>query len=242
MAKRQPILETDLHKPLAAYLEKQGYTVRSEVNSCDMVAVKGDDLIVIELKRSLTATLLAQAARRQKMTDAVYVALPRPSIGLNSRLWRDYRHLLRRLELGLILVNPRGRANKVEIVFHPIPFARRKQPRDRRALLKEIQGRSADYNTAGSTRKKLVTAYREEAIYIACCLKVLGVASPAQLRKMGCSARTTRIAYDNVYGWFDRVERGVYRLRVQGEKELNQFQELACKFAEEIARRQIAQP
>jgi hypothetical protein len=43
--------ETDLSKPLQTYLAAQGYTVRCEVKHCDIVAVKDDVLIVIELKR-----------------------------------------------------------------------------------------------------------------------------------------------------------------------------------------------
>ncbi|MCP4244022.1 MAG: hypothetical protein GY772_26015 [bacterium] len=71
MLARNTLKETDLYPPLHDYLVAQGYTVRSEVNDCDVTATKDEDLIVIEIKRSLNLTLLAQAARRQRITDSV---------------------------------------------------------------------------------------------------------------------------------------------------------------------------
>lgn len=226
MTPRSTIRETDLYAPLRDYLTAQGYTVRAEVKGCDITATKGDALIIIELKRSMTLTLLAQAAQRQRVADSVYVAVPRPPGGAAGRAWKGIRHLLRRLELGLILVSVGSKAPSVEIVFHPVPFARRKQKSVRRALLEEMAGRSGDFNEGGSTRRKLVTAYRESAIQIACCLERLGSASPRDLRARGCSAKTTSILYDNVYGWFERQGRGVYGLSAKGRKELKGYPEL----------------
>lgn len=228
------ILEVDLYPPLRDYLEAQGYTVRSEVNGCDVVAVKGGDLIVVELKRAFGIGLLVQAAERQRISDSVYVAIPRPSESLWSKKWKGFRHLLRRLELGLIFVAPRARARKVEIVFHPTPFDRKKRTQKRRAVLEEVAGRSGDYNQGGSTRRKLMTAYRESAVRIAVCLDRLGPLSPKALRALGTGPKTTGILYDNVYGWFERVDRGVYALSAQGKKELAQYADLAAAFAAEL--------
>ena len=92
----RPQYETELAQPVTAFLESQGYTVRSEVNGCDIVGVRGGQLVVVELKRNFTVTLLAQAADRQRVADAVYVALPRPAESLRGKRWRILRHLLRR--------------------------------------------------------------------------------------------------------------------------------------------------
>ncbi|MCC6489716.1 MAG: hypothetical protein IT364_19645 [Candidatus Hydrogenedentes bacterium] len=226
MTLRNSIRETDLYAPLRDYLTAQGYTVRAEVKGCDVTATKGDALIVVELKRNMTLTLLAQAALRQRVADSVYVAVPRPSGGAAGRAWKGIRHLLRRLELGLILVSLGSKAPRVEIVFHPGPFARRKQKNVRRALLEEMAGRSGDFNEGGSTRRKLVTAYRESAIQIACCLDALGPTSPRDLRARGCCEKTASILYDNVYGWFERQGRGIYGLSTKGRKELKSYPEL----------------
>lgn len=228
-------LEVDLYPPLRDYLEAQGYTVRSEVNGCDVVAQKGDDLIVVELKRAFGIALLVQATERQRISDSVYVAIPRPGESLWSKKWKGIRHLLRRLELGLILVAPRSRARKVEVVFHPTPFDRKKRSQKRRAVLEEVAGRSGDYNQGGSTRRKLMTAYRESAVRIAVCLDRLGPLSPKTLRALGTGPKTTGILYDNVYGWFERVDRGVYALSAQGRKDLAQYADLAAAFAAELS-------
>jgi hypothetical protein len=165
------------------------------------------------------------------MTDSVYVAIPRPS---NKWKWwkesRGTQHLLRRLELGLILVSLESGKPPVEVVFHPLPFARKKRAKSRRAVLEEMAQRTADYNRAGSTRKKLVTAYRENAIQIACSLLVTGKTSPAALRALGTGPKTLSILRFNAYGWFERVDRGVYALSSHARAELSSWPALAKRY------------
>lgn len=225
-AKPKTIRETDLYPPLQKYLEAQGYTVRAEVNGCDVTATKGDDLVVIELKRSVNFTLLVQATQRQRITDSVYVAVPAPPGGIWTRQWKGIRHVLRRLELGLILVTVRSRAPQVEVVFHPVLFERKKQKKARRAVLQEMEGRSGDFNLGGSTQRKLITAYRETAIHIACLLDARGPMSPRELRAEGTGPKTTSILYSNVYGWFERIDRGMYGLTASGRRDLESYPEL----------------
>lgn len=219
--------ETDLYLPIYEHLVAQGYTVRSEVRNCDLTATKDDELIVVELKRQFSTQLLIQAAKRQRVADSVYVALPRPALG---KKWADIRHLLRRLELGLILVSFRSRKPKVEVAFHPLPFERKRRNRDRRAILREIVSRSGDFNRAGSHRRPLATAYREEAIHIACHLEHHGPLSPRALRALGTGPKTRTILYGDVYGWFERVDRALYALRPQGAEELARYPQLAAHY------------
>ncbi len=229
---RKAISETDLAGPLYALPRgAAGYTVRSEVKDCDIAAVKGEDLLVIELKKTLNLALVVQGVRRQRLTDSVYLAIPRPS---NKWKWwkesRGAQHLLRRLELGLILVSLERGKPPVEVVFHPLPFAKRKRAAPRRAVLEEIAHRTADYNRAGSTRTKLATAYRENAIHIACCLLVTGRTSPAALRAMGTGPKTLSILHFNAYGWFQRVDRGVYGLAAHAAADLGAWPELKRRY------------
>ena len=86
--------------------------------------------------------------------------------------------------------------------------------------------RTADYNRAGSRRRKLATAYRENAILVACCLHVAGKTSPAALRAMGTGPRTLSILHLNAYGWFERVDTGVYALAPHAFPELDAWPEL----------------
>ena len=234
---RSGLTEADLSGPLYAHLAELGYTVRSEVKDCDIAAVKGEDLLIIELKKTLNLALLVQAVRRQRVTDSVYVAIPRPAN--KWKWWRESRgaqHLLRRLEVGLILVSLDPGKPPVEVVFHPLPFARRKRAKSRRAVLEEISHRIADYNRAGSTRKKLATAYRENAIHIACCLLLRGKISPASLRAMGTGPKTLSILRFNAYGWFERVDRGVYALSAHGKTDLGSWGELTKHYLSKARR------
>jgi len=226
-ARVRTLSETDLYKPIRDYLVAQGYTVRAEVNHCDVTAVKGDELVVIEMKKAFGTALLIQAAQRQRITDSVYVALPKQR---PSRTWRGAQHLLKRLELGLMLISRDGRKSSVEVAFHPVPFRRQKRARARRAVLREIERRSGDFNQGGSSRRKLVTAYRENAMHIAACLDVHGALTPGQLRAMGTGPKTLSVLYRNVYGWFDRIGRGIYDLGPQGRTELGEYRALAAKY------------
>ncbi|HEX2999479.1 MAG TPA: DUF2161 family putative PD-(D/E)XK-type phosphodiesterase, partial [Armatimonadota bacterium] len=228
----EKLRETDLYPPVHDYLVAQGYTVRSEVNGCDITAVKEEDLIVIELKRGFSTDLLIQATQRQKIADSVYVAIPKPSAKGKLDHWRGVRHLLRRLEIGLLFVTLAKEHSSVEIVFHPLPFERKRNSKNRRAILREIAGRSGDYNQGGCTRTKLCTAYREQALFIACCLEKHGALAPRQLRSLGAGTKTQSILASNYYGWFERVERGIYALRPQGEAALNEYPLLTALPAE----------
>lgn len=222
----QTVRETDLYPPIKRYLEARGYTVRGEVRDCDVVAVRGDDVIVIELKRHFSSAVLIQAIARQQLTDSVYIAMPRPQGRGMKGKWRGIRRLLRRLELGLIFVDVSSARTKVSIALHPEPYEHKRTRQGRRALLAEFHERSGDYNLGGSTRRPLVTAYREQAIQIARHLQTNGTQSPAALRAKGTSTRTTSILYRNVYGWFVREGRGQYGLSDKGARELKWFDEV----------------
>ena len=231
MPKAKTLAEADLYQPIARYLDGLGYTVRGEVLDCDITAARGDELVVIEMKRTFSTALLVQATKRQRITDSVYIALPKPKQTPHWR--RGVRHLLRRLELGLIFVCFHGRRKPtVEVVFHPLPHQRQKRKAAKRAVLTEMDGRSGDFNCGGSTRRKIVTAYRENAIQIACYLDAMGPMSPRQLRDLGTGPKTLSILYSNFYGWFERIDRGIYALRAQGRDGLAEFSELAGQFRE----------
>lgn len=229
--------EVDLYEPLASFLEKQGYTVHAEVNGLDIVARRGEELVAVELKRQFGVRLLAQAADRQRVVDSVYVALPAPEhIGRNGQ-WRKNRHLLKRLELGLIWVHFRKSGTKVEIAFHPQPYTGRRSPKRRRSLIREMDGRSGNYNRGGSaTGRPVITAYREKAVFIACCLSERGPSSPRALRDMGTGDKTQSILARNVYGWFERIDRGVYALHESGRMALERYPELADYYRQEARR------
>ncbi len=222
----KPIRESDLFKPIQEYLINQGYSVKAEVLNCDITAVKEDELVVIELKKNLNISLLIQAADRQKFADSVYVAIATEPSKRLPRHFKGACHLLKRLEMGLILVSFLKTKTKVEIIFHPTEYKKRRSHKVRRSIIREISGRTGNYNTGGSTGRPIITAYRESAIHIACFLLKYDELSPAKLRQFGASSKAQNILADNHYGWFERVKIGVYSLHPQGKKALVQYPDL----------------
>lgn len=218
--------ETDLYPPVKRYFEDKGYTVRSEVRDCDVVACKDDHVIVVELKRTLTTHLLVQAIDRQKASDDVYVAVPLPKRS-NDGYWRGVRRLLQRLGVGLLFVYEKNGKQAVTLVQQPTLAVSRSAATTRRArhtLLEEFHGRSSDHNAGGSTGQPLVTAYRERAVHIARVLREHGPQSTRQLRAVHSTGEhTTAILYRNVYGWFVSVRRGVYDISEKGRSDLDRF-------------------
>ena len=78
--------ESDLYDPIKKFLEVQGFVVKGEIGACDVVAVRGDDeVVVVELKDQLNLALVLQAVDRLAVTDAGEpVADPVPA-GRNGR-------------------------------------------------------------------------------------------------------------------------------------------------------------
>lgn len=238
MNEKNKRLEVDLYKPIQKYFLHEDYQVYGEVNDCDIAAVKDDELVIIELKLTLSVDLLIQAAKRQRLTDQVYIAIPRPKGRLNSKQWRDKCHLVKRLELGLILVSFQGNRANAEILFHPTPFNRRQSKgqnkRKRQVLMKEMEGRSANYNVGGCNRTKIMTAYKENCIQIACYLEHFGSLSPKALKEKGTGSKTSSILTKNYYGWFERVKRGIYVISEKGKEEVNEYQELSDYYLNQV--------
>lgn len=235
MKEKKKLLEVDLYKPIQTYFLKEGYEVYGEVKDCDITAVKDEELVVIELKLTLNVDLLIQATKRQRLTDIVYIAIPNPK-NKRSKRWADICHLVRRLELGLIIVSFSGKRPITEIVFHPNSFDRKKSlrqnKRKRETLLTEINGRSADFNVGGSSKTKIMTAYKENCIQIACYLEKFGPLSPKALREMGTGNKTSSILTKNFYKWFERIKRGTYIISEKGKQELNEYPDLVSYYLE----------
>lgn len=201
--------ETELYAPVKALLETQGYTVKGEIGKCDVMAVRGEEEpVVVELKTGVTISLLLQGVDRLAITDKVYLAVPRGKSKTWRKSLRDILKLCRRLGLGFISV----KGDIAEIHLDPVPYTPRKKRRRTDVLLREFQARKGDPNTGGTTRSKIITAYRQQAIRIAEHLEEHGPTSPAVVAKAVDAPNARAILYKNHYGWFQRVQRGVYDL------------------------------
>ncbi len=217
--------------PVRRYLERKNYSVYAEAKGCDIAAVKNNELVVIELKNSLSLKLIIQGTERQELTDSVYIAVPSDGGKYTSLKNRSVRKLLKRLGLGLMVVR-RDLDDEIEIVLNPSPpspgTVNRKK---RKALFKEMEGRYREFNTAGSVSSiETVTAYRLKSVRIAVLLEASGPQSPAMLKKMGAPEETSSILYNNYYNWFDKVKRGIYVLSATGKADLENYSEAAEHF------------
>ncbi len=222
------IQETDLYAPIKTLLEAQGYVVKGEVGSADIVAVRGDEEpLVVETKCGFALTLFHQAVERQRITDAVYVAVPRGSGKVFGASLKKNVKLCRRLGLGLMTV--RLKDGFVEVHLDPAPYTPRKAPRQKARLLREFARLVGDPNTGGSTRKGLVTAYRQDALRCLSDLNEFGSTKAAIVARRTGVENARRLMADNHYGWFERVATGIYTLSPNGHRALGDY-------AEEITR------
>lgn len=215
------VLETELYEPIKAFLEAEGYTVQAEVKHCDIAAEKEGNLLIVELKRAFNLKLVYQALERQSLTELVFVAIPRPKKGQRQKAWKDMLRLLKRLELGLLTVALDSPMKTVDVVLEPSDSIVWKNRKKREQLQKELDGRNLNSNTGGMTRKKLMTAFRERSIRIACLLEAKGQVSTAEIRALGMEECIVPLSknYDN---WFQRIQKGVYILSEEGMAALEQ--------------------
>jgi hypothetical protein len=216
--------ELDLYPPVKAFLEAQGYVVKGEVGNCDAVAVRGQEPpVIVELKTSFSLPLVFQGVARQGLADSVYLAVP-PFSGRTARR-KDALALCRRLGLGLLTVRVDPEPF-VEALLDPAPY----RPRKRRAaigrLLREHQRRVGDPNAGGSARRKLMTAYRQDALRCARHLRLEGPARAAIVaRATGVAGAGAMLRADH-YGWFERAPdtpRGIYGLTPKGRAALDEY-------------------
>jgi hypothetical protein len=217
------VKETELYPPIRAYLEGQGYEVKSEIGAADVVALRaGEDPVIVELKTRFSLALFHQGVARLALADLVYLAVPRGTGRGFAKALKDNTTLCRRLGLGLITV--RLRDGFVEVHCDPGPYAPRISKPRRQRLLREFARRVGDPNTGGSTRVGLVTAYRQDALRCAAHLAEHGPSRGRDVKGATGVDRATTIMRDDHYGWFERVEKGVYALTPKGVEGLRSFE------------------
>jgi hypothetical protein len=213
--------ESDLYPPLKRFLESEGYEVKGEVRDCDVLAVRGEEEpVAVELKLALNLDVILQAVDRLALTSKVYIGIPARYNALKKRRKRLLK-LLRMLGLGLVLIEPEREIGAVDVLLDPVPYTPRQSKPRRERLLGEFMKRVGDPNLGGTaTRKGLMTAYRQRALAIAGFLREHGPTKASHIAQVLQEPKAGNILYRNVYGWFDRVSRGVYELSPRGTQEL----------------------
>ena len=224
--------EEDLYPPVKAFLEGQGYSVKAEVRGCDLVAQRnGEPPVIVELKTGFTLALLLQGVDRLAMSDQVYLAFPAPA---RAAAWRRDRRailkLCRRIGLGLLMVHCQaGDQSLVEPLLDPLPYTPRPNRKRQALLLKEFAQRVGDPNTGGTNRRPIITAYRQGALACAALLGRRGATKAAEVARITEVAQAQKILQRDVYGWFQRVERGIYALSPKGETALETYADVVAE-------------
>ena len=214
-AKTRAGRETSLYAPVKRYLEGLGFEAKGEICGCDVVALQGGVspvVVVCELKLAFNLELLLQGVDRSAACDEIWLAV-RASTRGHMRDPR-VRKLCRLLGFGLIGVSAIG---QVEILVEPGPWRPRRNARERSRLVSEHQRRRGDPALGGSSKSPIMTAYRQQALACAASL-VVGPRRTRDLKLIVPDA--PKILLNNVYGWFVRVERGVYGLTEEGRAAL----------------------
>ena len=130
--------ETDLYLPLKAFMEAAGYSVKGEVNGCDLVGVTETDppvVVVCEMKLAFNLELVMQAVQRAAFCDEVWLAARASRTGRGREADARFRNLCRRLGFGMLTVSASG---AVEVVVGP--------PVDGAATETAIQHANEDYH------------------------------------------------------------------------------------------------
>jgi hypothetical protein len=213
-------LETELYLPVKRFLERLGFTVKGEIGGCDLVGLSRDDppiVVIGELKQTFNLELVLQAVDRAGASDEVWLAAKLSARGKGRESDARYRNLCRRLGFGMLAVTNTG---DVEVLVKPPTTAPRRNPKKRSRLVIEHQRRKGDPVLGGSTRAPIMTAYRQQALACAAAL----LQGPQRVRDLRPEIPDApKILLNNVYGWFDRAERGVYALTEAGHAALKRW-------------------
>lgn len=213
-------LETALYLPIKFFLEAAGYAVKGEVGGCDLVGLNEDEppvVIICELKMSFNLELILQAVDRAAASDEVWIAARVSAKGKGREGDRRFRDLCRRLGFGMLTVSDN---DQVDVIVSPVAPMPRKNARRRSRLVEEHRRRKGDPALGGSTRKPIMTAYRQQALACAAAIEN-GVQRPKDMRE--AAPKAPQILRDNVYGWFERIDRGIYALTELGTEALKRW-------------------
>ena len=210
--------ETDIFPIIKSYFEEKGYHVNAEVAFFDVILSKPEKLIIVECKLSFNMTLVFQAMEAQKVADFVYVAIPVPQ----EKKIPKIIHVAKNMGFGLIFVNETGRpiVPVDESQIEAYQAYRNKIKSER--VKKEISSRRFDKNVGGSSKIKILTSFKEKSLQIAVMLENSLKERPKDLvKKYNCPEDTGIILYGNKLHWFERVEKGYYKLSKLGETALS---------------------
>ena len=224
--------ETDLNDPIKHWLAEQGCDVKAEVRGVDLLGFYGEDLLIgVELKIKLNLEVINQAVERQSFCDMVYVAVVHDYKMVETKRYKMTLLTLKRLNLGLLLVNFRATTPYVIEVIKPESFdfelSRKRKASKRQTVLKEFNKRQGDFNKGGSTKQKLMTAYKEQCLLILYLMFAYDLTTTKALQEHGfLSKQVMSIWNKNFYNWFVKLDKGVYAPSEEGVLALSHYKDV----------------
>ncbi len=169
-----------------------------------------------------------QAVDRTSACDEIWLAVGASKRGRGRENDARVKKLCRFLGFGLLTVTAEGR---VDVVAEPAPSKPRRDAKRRSRIVEEHRRRNGDPIVGGSNRTPQMTAYRQQALAVANAL----AGRPSRPRDLRMRAPdAAKILQGNVYGWFERIERGLYGLTSSGRVALVKWTEPV--FAESSAK------
>lgn len=211
--------EFELYEPIKELLIASGYQVKGEVKDIDVLASKDDVYVAVELKTSISIKLIYQAIDRQKTMDMVYVGLPKTALPKQRRRYQEWIYLLKRLEIGLIVVNHKQAEVILDIDAYDREKSRAYYKKRKSKILKEYHLRKNDQNIGG-TKGKHLTRYKEMVVEIGLYLLEHEQASPKEIKEQTHVLKTASILQKNYHQFFKRISRGLYGLTDDGKAEI----------------------
>ena len=162
---------------------------------------------------------MLQGVERAGSCDEVWLAVRKTNRGREND--SRARNLCRRLGFGLLTVTEAGH---VDILVGPVAPTRR-DPKRRSRLVEEHRRRQGDPTPGGGSRQPIMTAYRQQAL---ACAAAMAVAAQRPRDLKAAIPDAPKILLHNVYGWFDRVDRGrLCELNAKGRGALERWPQSA---------------
>ncbi len=208
--------EYEMFPMIKSYFESMGYKVNAEVKNCDVTAVRGEELVIVEMKTSLNVTLLYQALERKKITPNVYIAVPKPKKNFRKSI-QKMKELLSKLQVGLLIIDV---INKACVSYlEPSEDKSQRENKVKKAkIVKEISKREIDENIGGVTKTKILTAHKELGIALCVVIEKEGVVTTKTLReKYDFDKDVSKYLYINFYRWYRKVGTATYELSTEGK-------------------------
>lgn len=234
MDERWPSSESELGPPIESWLVERGWDIFHEVRLhpkggtvCDMVGIKGEQTLALELKRTLTFDVIAQALHWRSRAHLIVIVVPEVGVDKygKKKRWRDSEgrnlaaDVIRWKGLGLFEVNRRTEPYLPDVRFevkrtvNPLPYP---VMSDLRAQLRPEHKEKAK---AGSATGGYWTAFKDTCKKLhEAVVKEPGIALSALIEKVPHHYKNNKSARTNLADLLEQKAVPGLRLERDGKR------------------------